>query len=119
MSDQDNPKRICPLCQRKLQEDPDAYQECFVCPTKITYADVHNDCIPIPHYEWTYGTQRWFVGPYQLEQDESGLTIEKFDPRSYKTDYPAFEYIMFLEQRIQVDDSNKTLKKIKTIITFS
>ena len=121
MSDQNNPKRICPLCQRKLKEDPE-YPECFECPTKITYADVYSDCTPIPHYEWRYGQQTWYVGPYKLEQDETGLSIDKFEANTFKADYPRkpyFQYVMFLEQRIEVDDSKKALNKIKTIITFS
>jgi len=111
----------CPLCQRSLRPDPQ-YPSCLTCPTKITYPH----CTPISHYEFDgevlCTSHQWYVGPFKLEIDATGLSIYKIDVLKTKPDYPAkpsVEYIMYLDIQIPIDDSNKTINKIKTFILFS
>lgn len=112
----------CPLCQRILKPDPD-YPDCYLCPTKITYPD----CMPVSHYERNNDfdentDHQWYAGPYKIEMDDSGLSIYKVVPREYKTDYPSKpqeNYVMYLDMQIPIDDSPKTINKIKTLIVFS
>jgi hypothetical protein len=107
----------CPLCQRALRPDPEDY-DAQVCPTQITYPN----CKPVPHYMYDGYSHDWYAGPYKLELDESGLSIYKVEDRDFKADHPMkpySAYVMYLETQIPIDDSPKTINKIKTLILFS
>lgn len=107
---------LCPLCKNYLLQIGTTPPE-YICHTRAKFGTymLHN----LSHYEDRDRDIVWYLPPYKIVCKETKSIISVVDPLSLTTcRKPEFKFVMETIS-LPPDNSEKMVKRIKTLITFS